>query len=480
MEESVVVLLPGLALLFLGLLLRLFRLRVAAAVGRLGAVIWRQLGARLHFPLDHSERPQLISKPSALARYLLQHCGSLARPSLVPWPWSDPHIQTLHSQAWPVGDSSGEVSFARDLLELRDGGVVALDWAVATPRDRGKPRAPSATPSILIVVPNCWGGLTLHVLRLCRLALAQGFYPVVFHRRGQGGCPLVTPALQQFGDPADLIEAVSYIRCRHPSSALVAVSEGSGAGLLLSYLGECGSSSYLKAAVCLSPIFHGQLWFETPLPPPYRWALLIYQKLQLSRYATTLSSVMDVEAALRCSSLRDFEEALFCSKGTGKAGGTEQPAPLDWEGYWEKNEPLRDVDEVAVPVLCLSSWDDPLRGDPRTSLPFDLFRSSPYFLLALTGCGGHCGLGAGGRGEPCWSHAATLEYFRVVGEFLRAEERGGLGGGGLLPRRRTSTQLPRRRRGTVLRRDRITPTTAPPTDQPDLPDLFQWHRSYTR
>lgn len=73
------------------------------------------------------------------------------------------------------------------------------------------------------------------------------------------------------------------MRSRHPSSVLVAVSEGSGSGLLLSYLGECGSSSYLTAAACISPVLQGQLWFDTPLPPLYRWAVLVQRKLQLSR-----------------------------------------------------------------------------------------------------------------------------------------------------------------------------------------------------
>ncbi len=78
-------------------------------------------------------------------------------------------------------------------------------------------------------------------------------------------------------------QAVAYIHSRHPSSVLVAVSEGSGSGILLSYLGECGSSSYLTAAAAISPVLLGQLWFETAMPPIYRWGALFHRKLQLSR-----------------------------------------------------------------------------------------------------------------------------------------------------------------------------------------------------
>ncbi|KAG9351630.1 hypothetical protein JZ751_022881, partial [Albula glossodonta] len=425
----------------------------------------------------------LVCKPTALAQFLLQRCGSFAQLSPTPWPWGDPHIQTLSSLVGPLKDSAG-VRFARDHLQVRDGGVVGLDWAVGlkVEQQRGVKRH-SSCPPVLILIPNSWGRVTPHLLRLCALALQQGFYPVVFHRRGQGDCPLVTPRFQEFGDPSDLIQAVTYIRNRHPTSALVAVSEGSGSGLLLSYLGECGSSSYFTAAACLSPVLQGRMWFEMPLPPLYRWAVLLYRKIQLSRYAGALSAVMDVEQLLHCSSQRDLEAIIFCSErssghagisggqrekfANGGSGGQSKGRAVqkEWDDYWERNEPLRDADEVAVPVLCLCSLDDPLLP-PTSALPMPLFRNSPFFLLALTPHGGHCGFASGEEdgeqrdGAALWSHRVVLEYFQVIGDFLREEERKTKGptgmGGSPEPRRRTKTMMPRRRRATMLKRDRPT------------------------
>lgn len=121
-------------------------------------------------------------------------------------------------------------------------------------------------------------------LQLCETALSHGYLPAVFNRRNHNGTPLTTLKLQQFGDPADLREAVRYIRYRQPAGRLYAVSESTGSGLLLSYLGECGSSSYVTAAVCLSPVFRCQSWFENGLFWPLQWALVLYQKICLSRY----------------------------------------------------------------------------------------------------------------------------------------------------------------------------------------------------
>lgn len=116
------------------------------------------------------------------------------------------------------------------------------------------------------------------------MALFHGYLPAVFNRRSHNGTPLTTLKLQQFGDPADLREVVRYIRHQQPSGRLYAVSEGTGSGLLLSYLGECGSSSYMTAAVCLSPVFRCQSWFDNGLFWPLQWALVLYQKFGLSRY----------------------------------------------------------------------------------------------------------------------------------------------------------------------------------------------------
>uniref|UniRef100_A0A3Q1HL10 Serine aminopeptidase S33 domain-containing protein n=1 Tax=Anabas testudineus TaxID=64144 RepID=A0A3Q1HL10_ANATE len=327
---------------------------------------------------ETSEEPKLICKPTALAKYLLQKCGSLARPRPAAWPRGDPHLQTLSNLLF--GQVKDTLQFTRDHLLLKDGGIVALDWAVGTRVALG---CFTSTPPILLLIPQSWGGMTPHLKLLCHQALHQGFYVVVFHPRGTVGCQLTTTRLTEFGDPADLEQAVHYIHSRHPSSLLVAVSEGSGSGILLSYLGECGSSTYLTAAAAISPVLLGQRWFETAMPPIYRWGVLFRRKEQLSRYASSFRAVLDVDRALNCSSLRDFEETLFCSSTQG------YPAQ-DWDRYWDRNEPLRDADEVAVPVLCICSRDDPLLP-PASSLPLPLFQSNPYFLLVLTDKGGHCG-----------------------------------------------------------------------------------------
>ncbi|XP_047234537.1 protein ABHD15 isoform X2 [Girardinichthys multiradiatus] len=481
-----------------------------------------------------SDGPRLICKPTALARYLLQHCGSLTKAKLAGWPWGDPHLQTVSSQK--CGEHGHNIQFTRDHLLLKDGGTVALDWMVGTrlieatvqrrwdvKKENQSGRKAlgcfTSTPPVLLLIPQFWGGITPHLQLLCHQAMREGFNVVVFHHRGTAGSPLTTARLSEFGDPVDLEQAVAYVHSRHPSSVLVAVSEGSGSGVLLSYLGERGSSTCLTAAAAISPVLLGQLWFESAMPPMYRWGVLFHRKMQLRRYVSSLRGMVDVDRALSSSSLRDFEEALFCSptkvspsserslnpassslRGLTPAGawalGERGYPAQDWDSYWGSNEPLRDADEVAVPVLCICSSDDPLLP-PISTLPLSLFQSNPYFLLALTDRGGHCGftLEAGkqmdeGRtrkedeDEGIWSHNAVLEYLRVVSDFLKEAERDWKSWQGRLEvnslkgqkSRMNTTSLPHRRRGAMIKKSRPQPASVDDVEG----DPFTWKRSFTR
>ncbi|NXO59064.1 ABH15 protein, partial [Aramus guarauna] len=333
---------------------------------------------------------RLLCKPSALAQHLV---GSLGRSAALQggrWLWPCwPQLQMLR-QLLQLPEP--EPTVVRELLQLPDSGLVALDWLVGPRGARGS--GVGGPSPVLLLIPNAAGKVTGGLLQLGLRALERGFIPVIFNRRGHNGCPLTTPRLQPFGDPGDLREAVTYLCCRHPAAPLLAVSEGS------------------PAAPGLSPFFRGRDWFEAGLPWLYEWPLLLHLKRGLSRYAGSLAEAVDVDRLLGSRSLRELEEALFCRT---------KSRPTNWEAYWERNEPLRDADEAAVPVLCLCSADDPVRGPPARSLPLELFRSSPYFFLLLTPRGGHCGFPRRGPGR-CWGHEAVLEYFRAMDEFLRAEE----------------------------------------------------------
>ncbi|KAM9811725.1 protein ABHD15 [Syngnathus typhle] len=442
---------------------------------------------------DHTRSVELICKPSALANYLLKNCTTFTNYSpWVGWTWrASAILQSFYETCWSYGSP---VHFVRDNLQLSDDGLVALDWAFPSYQKRRRTSSHSTSP-VLLIIPNSLGKITRNALQLCQTALSHGYLPAVFNRRSHNGTPLTTVKLQQFGDPADLREAVRYIRYRQPASKLYAVSEGTGSGLLLSYLGECGSSSYVTAAVCLSPVFRCQSWFENGLCWPLQWALVLYQKMCLSRYRTALSPSIHMDSLFSTSSLRGLEEVLFCGQvGCASAlpTGTGGSAPASWDSYWERNEPLRDVDEVAIPVLSVCAQDDPVRGNTQSTIPWELFESNPHFFLLLTDRGGHCGFSTPcelsitgpansatalssvkANGVTNWSHRALLEFFRATTDFFAAEER--------------TKQLAARRRGLgggtggrVFRHRSVSTCKRVPECSHNIHAIYNWQRSYTR
>ncbi|RLV92277.1 hypothetical protein DV515_00013855 [Chloebia gouldiae] len=280
----------------------------AAVLVGLGLLAWCLWAGRLEVPGDVGEEDEkeeeeeeeeegipfmaeegsghcrLLCKPSALAQHLVRSLGRSAALRGGRWPWPCwPQLQMLWQLLQPP---EPEPVVARELLQLSDAGLVALDWLVGPWGAAGGGGVVSSP--VLLLIPNAAGKVTRGLLQLGLRALERGFIPVIFNRRGHNGCPLTTPRLQPFGDPGDLREAVTYLRCRHPSASLLAVSEGSGSGLLLAYLGESGSSSRLAAAACLSPIFRGRDWFEASMPWLYEWPLLLHLKQGLSRSVQSL------------------------------------------------------------------------------------------------------------------------------------------------------------------------------------------------
>lgn len=390
---------------------------VLAAVG--SALL--NLAVFLHdFCRRRSYLPTLHFRESALNARLLAKCAlrqRIFKPSF--WLHSG-HIQTIVAALLPRGDGSSDVCFEREYLQMRDKGVVALDWVVShQPRVKRK-------STVLLVLPPITGD-AITVSSLCHLATRRGFKTIVFNRRGHGGSLLTYPKLQSSADPADLRQVVKYLRLRFPRSRLTAIAYGTGCGLLISYLGEFGSSAILTAGTCVSPCYDTTERFSGSLRNVYDFVYLLQLKSILISHAKALSSVLDVKQALKAWSFRTYEERVYCrmyghagtpATANGQAGGSAVTGSntnlsVSTEDYWERNNPIRDVDDIAVPVLCINSLDDPFFTG--ATIPYDLFRCYPNFLLVVTEKGGHCGF-LEGYPLVSWADRLCLDYLEAVFE----------------------------------------------------------------
>lgn len=323
---------------------------------------------------------RLTCRDSALSHHVTQYCHAFRRALRLPVWARNAHIQS----AMGLLARERDVEFRREYLQLHDGGMVALDWM------SGCQFIPHGRP-VLLILPDLPSS-ALQMGALCREALKLGLKAVVVNRRGQGGSLVNTPKLPGYGDTSDLREVVDFLL--HEEGILSAVGVGTGGDLLLSYLGEFGSSAHLSSAVCISPSYSGEHTMHT-LPAPYSLLYLSHLKRSVLAHAKVFGK--HAQQARATWSLREFDRRL-----TAPQGGWE-----DMEEFWADNEPLRDADEISVPVLCISSSDDPVCLQKH--IPHDLFRALPNFFLLSLPHGGHAGFRHTLTGLS-WAENAAVDF----------------------------------------------------------------------
>ncbi|KAL4224304.1 Alpha/beta hydrolase domain-containing protein 15 [Mactra antiquata] len=281
---------------------------------------------------------------------------------------------------------------------MADKGVVAIDWYVSSAKlKRNSP--------ILLIFPRLTGD-AISVGQICKLGSANGMRAVVVNRRGHGASFMTTAKMTSTGDTKDTRKVVEYIFNNYPYVHIVGIGVGAGCAALLSYLGEYGSSSHLKAAVNISPSYDNTEKLCEQIPKFYELFLLFDLKILLLRYWKALYKVIDLKAAiLKSWTLKEFDYHVYC-----KLYGIET-----FDSFWCRNDPMRDVDDIAVPVLCINSLDDPV--SVKEDIPLDLFEFYPNLLLVTVDKGGHCAFLENSKGES-WAAHLAINFVDGVLEFI--------------------------------------------------------------
>jgi len=128
------------------------------------------------------------------------------------------------------------VTFEREIIPLKDGGNLALDWVVdSNPFDE-----------ILIIFPGITGTCRdIYIISTIKKLEAQGVKCVVANHRGAPGTKLSTPWLYSLGSSEDIGEVFDSLLERYPFANLSALGFSLGANLLTKYLGE-SKETWLK------------------------------------------------------------------------------------------------------------------------------------------------------------------------------------------------------------------------------------------
>ena len=359
----------------------------------IGTILWSALCYIKSLIQTTEIYPRLHFKESTLASHLIKKCRLATRSFSPPLWMRNKHIQTF----LPFFIPNCIVEFRREYLQLKDRGVVALDWVENLHLHRKKRR------TVLVIIPGLCGTAG-GVSKICQYAAKRGFHPVVFNRRGLGNSFLTTPKLQSYGDPSDLRQVVKYLNGKYPKALITCVSYGTGSECLLSYLGEFGSSAQISAGVSVSASFEIAHRTSTKMTGLYDLLFLFLLKKVIWKHARALAKNIDIPKALKAWSFKQFDEAVFC----------KMYDYTDLDEFWDRNNPLRDVDDISVPLLFISSEDDPLHS--HKNIPFDLFKYYPHFFLIMSKQGGHCGF-IDDISTLSWADRVVIDYLEAILEF---------------------------------------------------------------
>ncbi|KAF4323477.1 hypothetical protein BBO99_00001339 [Phytophthora kernoviae] len=347
------------------------------------------LVATAHYKLT-AERPRLVYKATAKNERLLDKCDHLVRKKFYPlWYLFNGHFQTLQLSWANEMDPMPAIAYERQLLDMPDGGVVSLDWALVS--------SEKETP------------LEQRIDRSKKTAL---------------NTPLRTPQLFCIAYTDDLRYVAQYLSDKYDfaSQAFVGLGFSMGSNVLVKYLGEEGDQVKLTAAISVGNPFDMPKCSENiegPLFNRLTYSRVLSAGLRDLFFNRSNAHEMfrdypgiDIEALKTVKSVSEFDE-LFTIKHFNYKSVDE---------FYLDGSCVTRLPKVTVPLLCLNAEDDPI--SVATSLPSrEVVEANPNVILCTTKSGGHLAFYEGDNGdEPPQNIKIKLRPWsaKVIGEFAES------------------------------------------------------------
>ncbi|GLD97904.1 hypothetical protein PINS_up006601 [Pythium insidiosum] len=357
---------------------------------------------RLHFRLT-AETPQLVYQATPTNTRLLESCPTMTQEKYYPpWRLFNGHLQTLRL-AQEEQYQHPIVHYERQIMDMPDGGIVSLDWALP-PRDDGTiPRVSELDRNrrTMLLLPGLTGGSGEFYIRCVVHRMVElGWQCVVLNARGCADTPLKTAHLFCCAYTDDLRFVVSRLHSTYGfSEAFVAVGFSMGSNVLVKYLGEEGerAQGILTAGISVGNPFDlvacasnlsSTLFYRKTYDAALNRNLqeLFFRKSnahQVFRHDTRV----DLDSLRNARHLYEFDDRL-----TRRVFGYDSV-----HHYYTDASSARRIGDVRVPLLCLNAKDDPI--SVKTAIPFDAPEENPNVVLCVTNRGGHLAFYEGDRGD---------------------------------------------------------------------------------
>ncbi|GAB0090355.1 ABHD3 [Sergentomyia squamirostris] len=347
-----------------------------------------------------TNRPILAVSEGPFKQFLMKNVPTL---EMKFWPtfWCvESRAQTvfasiLRSQIIP------RINYRREVLTLKDGGEVALDWM----EDGCEADAP-----LILILPGLTGESQAEYIK-CLVTAAQmtGIRTVVFNNRGLGGLSLKTPRLYCAANCEDLSEVVNHVKRLNPMVNLGATGISMGGLILGNYLATHSDEARrsIAAAQIISVPWDVKKGTAS-IEKPYLNSLLgrhLASSLcaTVSKYDMFPTNMVDMQKVLQSRTIKEFD-ANFTSKLFGFK---------DVDSYYQAATLHNKLHHIKVPLLCLSAADDPFQ--PLDAIPIKAAIKSSHVAIVVTARGGHIGFL-----EGWWPSSKDQYMSRLFSQFFAA------------------------------------------------------------
>lgn len=325
-------------------------------------------------------------------------------------PWlCSPHLQTLFIHY--LGNPP-LVNYRRQLFITSDGGTIALDWVknpeVKKPviQENNEVQQDNKNPLIIIIPGLTSDSDSAYVKHLAFKMAKHGWDVVVTNHRGLGGVSITSDCFYSAGWTEDVRKIIDHLHCKFPEAPLFVVGTSIGANILVKYLGEDGVNVPIigAAAICSpwDPLICDRFMNRRLVQRFYNKALAIGLKDYANLHEAVLSRLSNWEGVKKSRSVRDFDDCATRVLGNFETVDT----------YYRRCASANFVGSVAVPLLCVSSLDDPVCTSE--AIPRDECRLNSNVVLATTQHGGHLPYFEGLAAKSVWWVRAVEEFFSVL------------------------------------------------------------------
>jgi predicted alpha/beta-fold hydrolase len=307
----------------------------------------------------------IIDSKFTPAGWLKNRHAQTVFPSL-PWSW----------RTWP--------ELRRQELNLPDGDVTAVDWAVAGDR------LPATAP-LLVILHGLEGSAESSYARmLMSAALEKGWRSCVLHFRDCGDYRNRLPRRYHAGETNDLRYFLETLhtspKAAENSGPLVAVGYSLGGNVLLKYLGESGDDTPLRAAtaVCVPLDLHEcAKALDIGFSKRYQRYLLKRMKAAVKRKFDQFTAAFDWDKAMSARTFAEFDDWV-----TAPLHGFE-----NMQDYYDRCSSVNFLVHIERPTLIINALDDPFMTEDV--IPTD-DKLSENVILEVATSGGHVGFVDGG------------------------------------------------------------------------------------